>query len=143
MPIKIEVKGYDEAVKATRQAVAQRVLDEFGNGLPALRLLAFFDDQDWQGFREELGHTNRGVHFPVKPDSRFPNWPQYLYRLVSVWPEPNGYLDLNDPESWRPVKAFDSVIYLYDSTCAGEVGQVMTFSHELQHFVQYGFSRKL
>jgi hypothetical protein len=34
--------------------------------------------------------------------------------------------------------AFDNVIYVPGSTCAIETGALITFSHELQHFVQYG-----
>jgi hypothetical protein len=39
--------------------------------------------------------------------------------------------------------AFDNVVYLPGSTCATETGAVITFSHELQHFVQYGTAYKV
>lgn len=42
-----------------------------------------------------------------------------------------------------PKLAFDHVIYLHGSTCSNEVGLAMTFSHELQHFVQNGNSLSL
>jgi hypothetical protein len=38
---------------------------------------------------------------------------------------------------------YDVVIYLRQRTCQSEVGTVITFAHELQHFMQYGFSRKV
>jgi hypothetical protein len=43
----------------------------------------------------------------------------------------------------RVKRAFDHGIYLYGSTCADETALTMTFAHELQHFIQYGFNRKL
>jgi hypothetical protein len=132
--VKIKVKSRDDAAKENRQAAAQRVLDEFGNGLPDLRLLAFFDDEDWSYFRQEFGVSNRGFYAPIKPGS-FP-WhilPQYVTECILV----------GDPSSCLLSQDVDHVIYLYGSTCADEVGLTMTFSHELQHFIQYGFNRGL
>jgi hypothetical protein len=131
--VKIEVKSHDHALKANRQAAARRVLDEFGNGLPDLRLLAFFDDEDWSYFRDELGPSNRGLYTPIKSGNfQWAIWPQYVKECILVC----------DPSSSLR-QDVDHVIYLYGSTCAGEVGLTMTFSHELQHFIQYSFHRKL
>src|SRR5438046_1286133 len=38
---------------------------------------------------------------------------------------------------------FHQMIYLHGNTCSTEVGLVMTFAHELQHFVQYGRQREI
>jgi hypothetical protein len=132
--LKIEVKSYDGAVKANRQAAAQRVVDEFGNGLPDLRLLAFFDDEDWNYFRDELGASNRGLYTPIKSGNfQWEIWPHYVKECILV----------DDPSSFLLKQDVDHVIYIHGTTCADDVGLIMTFSHELQHFIQYGFCRKL
>lgn len=134
MPVKIEVKSCDGAAKATRQAAAQRVVDEFGSELPDLRLIAFFDDEDWQPFKDHAGEENRGFYRPIKEKTfQWPIWPDYVMQCIFV----------DDPSSFLLKQAFDHVIYVHGSTCADEVGLIMTFSHELQHFIQYGFNRKL
>jgi hypothetical protein len=50
---------------------------------------------------------------------------------------------VNDFECRGMRRLFDHGIYLYGSTCSDETGLVMTFAHELQHFVQYAFNRRL
>jgi hypothetical protein len=85
MPPKIEVKSHDDAVKASREAVAQRVVDEFGNGLPDLRLLAFFDDEDWKSFKDHAGKENRGFYTPIKEGTfQCPIWPDYVMQCIFV-----------------------------------------------------------
>lgn len=134
MPLKIEVKSYDDAVKVTRETAAQRVVDEFGNSLPDLRLLAFFDDEDWTPFKKGFGQSNRGLYIPIKAGNfEWSTWPDYVKSCILV----------DDPSSLLLKQDFDHVIYVHGSTCADEVGLIMTFSHELQHFIQYGFNRKL
>jgi hypothetical protein len=133
VPVKLEVKSCDKAVKLNHQAAAQRVLDEFGNSLPDLRLLAFFDDEDCSYFRQEFGANNRGLYTPIKTGFQWEVWPQYVKECILV----------DDPSSSLLKQDVDHVIYLYGSTCADQVGLIMTFSHELQHFIQYGFNRKL
>jgi hypothetical protein len=59
----------------------------------------------------------------------------------SEFPEPTIFVD--DPSFLLLKQLFDHVIYVHGSTCADEVGLIMTFSHELQHFIQYVFNRKL
>ena|SRR5258705_630826 len=79
VPLQIEVKSNDNQVKARRQALAKRVVDEFGDGLPDLRLLSFFDDEDWVLFRRDYGPSNRGMYSPIKASNfHWPNWPDYV-----------------------------------------------------------------
>jgi hypothetical protein len=131
--LKVEVKSWDDAVRVKRQATAQRVVNEFGDRLPNLRLLAFFDDEDWSYFRYELGPSNRGLYTPIKPNVQWGTWPYYVKECILV----------SDPSTLRLRQEIDHVIYVHGTTCADEVGLTMTFSHELQHFIQYGFNRKL
>lgn len=94
----------------------------FGNRLPELRLLCFFDDQDWPALRGPGMAANRGI---------------YIRKASSPeeWYEACAFVD--------GLQDFDNFIYLHGSTCSNDIGLTMTFAHELQHFVQYGFTPKL
>jgi len=137
--VTVEVISSDAAVKATREAAALRVLEEFGDGLPELRLLAFFDDHDWSEIKSPppwgLGPENRGFYTAIKKNTFRGNWnwPQCLTDKVFR------------KTYWAPgdERFFDHLIYLHGTTCDDATGLVMTFSHELQHFAQYGFRREL
>jgi hypothetical protein len=115
------------------------VLREFGDGLPELRLLAFFDDHDWAEIKSPppwgLGPENRGFYTAIKKDTFRGNWnwPQCMTNKIFG----NTHWAADDE------RFFDHLIYLHGTTCADATGLVMTFSHELQHFAQYGFRREL
>jgi len=129
----LRVKASDDAIRTQRRTVAERVLAHFGNRLPDLRLLCFFDDDDWQPFKDYFGEANRGFYGPIKDNSfSWPTWPEYVMECILV-----------DDGSGPFRRAFDHVIYLYGSTCANEVGLAMAFAHELQHFVQHSDVLKL
>lgn len=128
----IVAEGWDEAVVKHRRAVAQRVIAAFGSPLPELRVLIYLDATDCGNLRAMRGGANRGIHFPVKVRS------VREYRL----PIPM-YLLLDERLTDGVVTfAFDSAIYIYNSTCLNEVGLTMTLAHEFQHFMQYGFKRR-
>ncbi len=38
---------------------------------------------------------------------------------------------------------FDNLVYVRSTTCLDVVGAVITYAHELQHFMQHGFAPKL
>lgn len=130
MPVTVFAKSIDPSVRAAREAVARRVLSEFGNQLPDLNLLAFFDDEDWYAFRQELGLTNRGFYFAIKKWP--PDMPPYVEARI-----------FDDPAKFARKRTFDHLIYVHGTTCADNVGLAMTFAHELQHFHQHGFNRNL
>ena len=50
---------------------------------------------------------------------------------------------VDDDSSFLLRQVADHLIYLYGSTCANDTALVMTFAHELQHFVQYNSNRDL
>lgn len=129
MPIVVEVKHPDLREKLARQADALRVIGRLGSLPAGLRLLAFFDDTDAAFFRNELGEQNRGFFKPLRGQTGA--WPQYLKDHLLACGSFQG------PAAWL----FDSLIYLHGTTCDDPVGRVMTFAHELQHFVQYGLGR--
>ena len=130
MPLEIVVKSTDPAIKAQRGAAARRVLGEFGSHIPDLRLLSFFDDEDWLPFKQLFGAENRGFYMPLTPTSK-PFWPPYLRSLIFEPVTPSLQL------------VYDHAIYLYGSSCSNAIGLTMTFAHELQHFVQHSNSLPL
>jgi hypothetical protein len=132
MSIVVEVSRCDPSLRDELRSDAQRVVGQFQN-LPALRLLAFFDGEDAAFFRKKFGETNRG-QFVDLLKARISEWPSYLKNLIDV-PDPDHPPQVN--------RHFDNVIYVYATTCADPVGRIMTFAHELQHFVQYRFDRNL
>ena len=100
-----------------------RVLDSFQ--LPDLRLLCFFDDEDPPCFEQRFKGKYRGFHTPVIGSGYLP---QHIHRYLF---ETGGN------------HAFDNLIYLRGSTCKSNIGTVITFAHELQHFVQHATAFKV
>jgi hypothetical protein len=134
MPVTVKVKSTDAAFKARREGTAERVITHFGNRLPNPQLLCFFDDNDWQPFKEYAGEANRGFYTPIKENTfAWPVWPDYVMECILVDDAPSVVLKC----------VCDHVIYLHGSTCTNEIGLAVTFAHELQHFVQHSDVRKL
>lgn len=131
MSIVVEVKHTDLNVKQELHADALRVIGRFQSLPTRLRLLAFLDDEDAAFFRSELGAENRGFFKPLRGTTGA--WPRYLTVHLLA------FGSFQNSATWL----FDTVIYVHGTTCSDPVGRVMTFAHELQHFVQYGFNRDL
>jgi hypothetical protein len=137
MSILLHVKCNDVATRKKRHETAKRVIAEFRDKLPKPELLCFFDDEDSKSLKQNFGIANRGFYKPLKSGPHGINgWyllPEYVKESILV----------EDPSSlWRS-KVADHLIYLHGSTCANPTAFVMTFAHELQHFVQYGNYRDL
>ncbi|HEV8039246.1 MAG TPA: hypothetical protein VGP62_10320 [Bryobacteraceae bacterium] len=109
-------------LKAILEPLCSRVLEHFQ--LPAQRLLCFFDDVDPLWFTQYFPSACRGFHAPVIGTGYISHDIQRLFfdSLGNI--------------------VFDNVIYLPSRTFTTETGAVITFSHELQHFVQYGTAYK-
>ncbi len=144
MPVRIEVKTHDAAVKAERSDLAQRVLSQPAFQTPIdLRLLAFFDDEDAKCFKDKYGPENRGFFCPQtqgtpwrRSDLIKENVPNYIVDLLFI-PDTSPSPDCTD----REISSFGGFIYLHGSTCTNPTAFVMTFAHELQH--SYQFDRTL
>ncbi len=142
MPVKIDVKTCDAAIKDERKKLAERVLKVSAFQPPIdMRLLAFFDDEDAVFFKQIFGQDNRGVFFPTKDTSETP-WrrdnlisegcPKYLVDLLFSQ-DTSPATNICDSE----FLLFDGLIYLYGSTCINPTALVMTFAHEIQHSYQF------
>lgn len=125
----------DSDVAAKRKALARLVIAHFGSGLPESTLLCFFDGADWQALRNERGEANRGFYVWAKPftEDECWDWPEHLRKRFFA----------DDPASGHKTSAFDNLIYLHGSTSLTDTGLVMTFAHELQHYMQHGHEPKL
>jgi hypothetical protein len=131
MSLSLHVKSNDPAAEQVRREAAECVIREFGDELPDLRLLVFLDDEDCESLKSHFGRANRGFYTTLKG-----GWhllPHYVQKSILVL----------EPPSWEVRKVADHLIYLYGGTCANRPALVMTFAHELQHFVQRGRNREL
>jgi len=93
---------------------------------PRSSLICIFDDQE----RPELsrfGESLRGLSYPT----RFP-----LAASGLSMPFVSAYL--HDSQG----RKFDFLIYLTHQGCRSPNATVITFAHELRHFMQYGFNNK-
>jgi len=118
----------DGSKKAELEPLCEEVLKRFE--LPRQKLIAIFDDKE----RQELT-----VFTPAlgKEFCGFFRW--YLYGMQPFPREITDRLWSNQDGKWR----CDVLIYLRSRTCQSPTGMAITLAHELQHFMQYGFSRKV
>lgn len=117
-----------------RQNTVSDALAIFGPLPDGLRLLCYFDHEDWWEFKNEdsgFGMANRAVSFPV---SKSQDWTSCPPELVACC---YGGYSSNDT-----VPMVDFVTYLHNSSCENPIALTMSFTHELQHFVQYATMRK-
>ncbi len=119
------------SLRGKLRSVISRVLKQFPK-LPSLRLLCYFDDAYPEELRHQLAlwgvHTPpTGIHTPIIGSG---TWPNYVSRY---------FFDYSSGDL-----AFDNLIYVPGTKYAGEdISFVIVFAHELQHFVQWGFARKV
>src|SRR5260370_42636143 len=116
MSVKVEVKSKDKVTKIQRETAAQRVISHSALCLPESRLLCFLDDEDPSSLKQAFGAANRGLSATVKDDDALLSWPDYVRKCVFVDDDVRPYTR----------RVIDHLIYLYDGTCADEVGLTMT-----------------
>jgi hypothetical protein len=66
-------------------------------------------------------------------------WPEHEWPL-EIW---NNLWKCDESDLVPDELICDVMIYLRRRTCDSPIGTVITLAHELQHFVQYGFSNKV
>lgn len=77
MPVALRVKSEDTALRAQREAIAQRVLARFVDFPPTSRLLCFLDDVDSPILKLAFGAANRGLYGPIRDSTPVPDWPEH------------------------------------------------------------------
>jgi|HubBroStandDraft_2_1064218.scaffolds.fasta_scaffold104023_1 hypothetical protein len=113
--------------KAELEPLCREILKHRHFGLPDRKLIAFFDDRERPEFisTPRLGEDFCGFFreslYEMQP------FPQEI--KDDLWSKQDG--------RWR----CDVLVYLRSRTCQSPTGMAITFSHELQHFMQHGFSR--
>jgi hypothetical protein len=118
----------DDSKKTELESACKEVLKYFK--LPEQKLIAIFDDKERQEF----------TVFTPKLGSEFCGF--FRADLYGMRPCPQDILNQlwsDQGREWR----CDVFIYLRSRTCQSPTGVAITFAHELQHFMQYGFSRKV
>lgn len=134
MSVTLKVKSGDEGIRLQRKALARRVLDCFGDGLPSTRLLCFLDDDDPPDLkRQRGGNANRGFYEPIHDNTPLYDLPEYVASCLLI---DNGV-------SFPFPRIVDDLVYLYGSTCANDVGLTMTLAHEIQHAIQHANMREV
>jgi hypothetical protein len=127
----LQVKSADTQVKARREATCRKVLEHFKLQLSELNLLCFIDEEavgDINFERQKnaiLGVANRGYFEPNVGRALIigkPPIPSYVRAFL---------------RNTVGMILFQKLIYLHGSACEPEESLIITFSHELQHFLQH------
>lgn len=101
--------------------------------LPDKRLCRYFAISDDPFFSLIHGPHYRGFHVSGSGS----NVPDYLNQCFFLPPQESYELPFEERT------AFDNLIYIRNGTANDHTGFVSTYAHELQHFVQHGFTPKL
>jgi hypothetical protein len=121
----------DKARQADLEPTCSAVISQFV--LPEKSLFCIFDDVDRQEFIELPGFgTGYLGFFGLVRDEAIGDgsWPWDIVNELSNVGDGIPYL-------------CDVLIYLRSLTCKQRVGAAITFAHELQHFMQYGYNYKV
>jgi hypothetical protein len=133
MSVTLRVKSNDAALRAQREAIAQRVLARFVDSLPTSRLLCFLDDDDPSGLKLAFGASNRGLYGPIYDSTPMADWPEYVTNCIFF----------DDGVSLLRPRVIDDLVYVYGSAWTSAAGVTMTLAHELQHVIQHTNIHKL
>jgi len=135
-PIEPWITGWNfngsAATEAALKPFCQEVEEQFT--LPPKRLYRYFAAWDDGNLQQQHGQHYRGFHAPRASRNILP-----LYLLNCFYRPFNETYGMPFEETI----AFDNLIYIRSVTCLDVVGAVITYGHELQHFVQHGFTPKL
>jgi hypothetical protein len=109
--------------------------------LPSLRLFCYFatapDEYD-PHLQDQFGKYFRGLQVDSSGMNELPN-----YLKECFFHSDDEIEKLPGAITLQKLLCFDNLIYMRHSTCLDDTAFVTTLAHELQHFVQFGFSRKV
>ena len=119
--------------KSALKPICQEVEKHFA--LPARRLYRYFAVEDDTYLAGLMGTHFRGFHIPLSGRCVLPEY------LRDCFFRP--FEEYNATMTFEQMVAFDNLIYVRHDTCSSTVGCVITYAHELQHFMQYGHTPRL
>jgi hypothetical protein len=126
----LQIKSADTQAKGRRGATCRRVLEHLHLQLSELDLLCFIDEEivddiDFEGRKNAiLGVANRGVFVHdvnLALATGAPPLPSYVKTCL---------------RSTNGENLFQKLIFVHGSACEPEESLIITFSHELQHYLQ-------
>lgn len=120
----IQLVFREEVRRKDLEPLCNAVLQHFN--LPGKSLCCIFDDKDRTEFVGPFGNSFCGFFYPVREYGLRRLWPGELVRHVS---------DLDNGKAFT----CDVAIYVRKTTAERPTGTAITFAHELQHFMQYGY----
>jgi hypothetical protein len=135
----VQAKFTSDTLGNILKPTCTNVLQHFD--LPALRLFCYFaatpDDYD-SYLQNEYGKYFRGLQVA---SAGMKELPPYLRECFFY--SDDEISKIPGPITFQRILHFDNLIYLRHNTCLDPTALVATFAHELQHFMQYGYSRKV
>jgi hypothetical protein len=130
MQVDISVRPLEPEITERRRAWAERVVEALKDELPNMRLLVCLDATNCLTPRPDV----RGFFIPND---------KYYY-LTVTWPDHLAKaLRTITNTGFEAKYHYDAMVYLPQRTCEREESLTMTLAHELRHFVQFGFNRRV
>ncbi len=121
--IRLEFKSPE--LRSQLKNLCDKTLERFRD-FPAGKLLCYFDDDNPKWLQQQFGEF-AGIHVPIIGGGV---WPRYVEAY---------FFDYSSGKF-----AFDNLIYIPETKYTQDkVSFVIIFAHELQHFVQSGYSQKV
>jgi len=100
--------------------------------LPPRRLYRYFATFDDEYLISRNGMHFRGFHAPLASRNSLPAYLSNCYF--------HSFEKITGHVTFDQMVAFDNLIYIRPSTSEDTTGFVTTYAHELQHFLQHGYT---
>jgi hypothetical protein len=135
-PATVKLDFKSDELRDTLKPVCERILEHFQ--LPAQRLYCYFANEEDPELRKDVGQFYRGFFSYREGASQLPNYLQQCFLRSE-----DEFAQIPANITYESMVAFDCLIYVRNRTCRDVTSCASTFAHELQHFMQYGYSRKV
>jgi hypothetical protein len=133
-------KGWNFNDSKTNEATLKPLCSEAEKHftLPPHRLYRYFAIAEDNDLLRMVGRYYRGFYSPFSLRNNLPSYLRDSFFLsMDEIAASERMLSLDE------MTAFDSLVYIRHNTCLDATGCVITYAHELQHFVQHGHTPRL
>ena len=136
-PVAPQQDGWNFNGSATNEAALKPICQEVEKhfALPTRRPYRYFAVEDDSDLAAMMGAHFRGFHIPFSGRN---DLPEYLRDCFF-----RPFEEYNATMTFEQMVAFDNLIYVRYDTSSDSVGCVLTYAHELQHFVQHAHTPRL